>query len=117
MTRHITGRLAPMLDAAIDKHGQGENIGWETVLMPGPNQEPLMLVFLWFPGAMLGTTLNGSFQISNPVGITEEQVDAIIRDGLEAFREARTQQMAQQALQAPAAPSRGSQTASGLLIP
>lgn len=117
MTHHLTERLTPMLDAAIDTHGHGENIGWESALMSGPQQEPIFLVFLWFPGAVLGTAINASFQIGDPVGITAEQVDAIIRDGLEALRQARSQQVAQQGPQTPAGAPRGSQTPSGLLIP
>ena len=117
MKSNITAKIEPWMQAAIDKYGQGESIGWETALMPGQQGEPMFLVFIWFPGAVLGYTLNGSFHIADVLGVTEAFIDEAMRQGLEALRQARSSQIQQQAPTAAPAPARGSQTASGLLIP
>lgn len=91
--------LAPWIDAAIDKHGGGENIRWESALMPmqeAPDQPPVpvIVVFVWFPGALINMVINGSFQIRNVLSINEEEIDGLMVEFLRQMREARSQQLA-----------------------
>lgn len=119
MKFNVTEKVGYWIDAAIEEHGQGENILWETSMMPGPNQEPMVIVFLWFPGAVLGTTLNGSFPISDPLNITKPDMIEMMSEFLRQMREARSQILAQQATEAAqqsTTPPRGAQTPSGLMI-
>lgn len=96
MQHSLTAKIGPWIDSAIDNHANGEKVGWEAGLLPGQHGEAVYTVFVWFPGAVLGTSLNGSFQIADPMGITEEDVDKIMVEFLRQFREARSQALAQQ---------------------
>lgn len=115
MLHSVTEKVGPWINAAIDKHGQGEAIFWEPGLLRGQHDEALYTVFVWFPGAVLGTTLGGSFQITNPVGVTEEEIDAILTEFLRQFREARSEVLAKQ--NGHAQNGHGEQPGSGLIIP
>ena len=117
MRNTVTEHVGYWIDDAITKHGQGETILWEHTLMPGPNMEPLYTVFVWFPGALIGSALNGSFQLVNVLSIEQQEIDDLIGEVLRQFREARSQQIASQTQQQPSTPPRGAQTPSGLLIP
>lgn len=112
MNRTISEKVGYWVDEGIDLHGQGENILWESGLLAGPHSEPVFTVFIWFPGAVLSTTLNGSFQIPDPLGVTKKDVLDMMAEFLRQMREARSQQVAAQ----PLTPPRGSQTPSGILI-
>lgn len=120
MKFNITEKVGYWIDAAIEEHGQGENILWEAIVMSGPQQEPLFTVFLWFPGALMGTTLNASFQLTDPLHIEKKDISEMMAEFLRHLREARSQILAQQnaaAQQQPPAPPGAPQTPSGLLIP
>lgn len=113
MQHGLTERIGPWINAAIDNHAQGEKVGWETGLLPGPNGEALFTVFLWFPGAVLGTSLNGSFQIADPMGLTEDELDKIMVEFLRQLREARSQQIEKRSGQS----TNGHSPRSGLILP
>lgn len=118
MNYSLTAKIGPWIDDALHRHGQGENIAWEAALLPTPEGQAAFTVFVWFPGAILGTSLTGSFQVGDPLNFTSEQVDAVISDFLEQLRQARSAQAgAPAAPGGPVTPPRGGQTASGLLIP
>lgn len=119
----ITAQIAPWIDSALAEHD--EPVLWEGQLMPvppapGEQPEPRYVVFVWFPGHLVDTTLNGSFMLENPLTVTEAGIKETITNMLRALREARSQMVAAEAppdvSQPVSAPIRGSQTPSGLYI-
>lgn len=98
MSHRITSILEPWIDAAVVKWGRGEKIRWEISLMPGPDGQPLIVAFFWLPGAVLGTQVNGSAVIPDPVNITEDQIDEMVQAFLTELRNARAAQTQQHPL-------------------
>lgn len=89
----ISTRLQPWVDAAVEKHAQGDSIVWEFGLGPGPQGQPMVSIVLWLPGAVMDTAINGIINISNPMQVTEENIDQIIGGTLEQLRAQRSQQL------------------------
>lgn len=117
MQHSITSRVGPWIDRALDRFGMGDKVAWEPALIPGqPKGEPTYTVVVWFPGAVLGSVMQGSFQLPDVFGVDEEQITNIISQMLSQFREARSQQIAQEAPSGSVRLQRGTQTASGLVI-
>lgn len=117
MPHKIDEVVGPWIDAAIDKHALGEKVVWESALLVGQHQEPIFTVFVWVKGAVLGTCINGSFQVVDPLSVEEAWIDGIMSRFLEELRQARSAQVQQAAQEATAGPQRGSQRPSGLLVP
>lgn len=89
--RNLTATYTPLIDAAIAAHGQGEPICWESGLVPGANGAVVFVVFFWMPGAVLGTVVNGSMALANPLGsATTEFVDTEVARFLDAMRTERS---------------------------
>jgi hypothetical protein len=118
MLHGVTETMGPWINKGIDQHGKGENIRWESALLPSPQTgAPTYTVVVWLPAAVLGEGLMGSFQINDPLGATEQDVVALMSDFLTQMRAARSQQVEQGAQQAQQPIPRGGQTASGLFVP
>jgi hypothetical protein len=118
MTHHIDGIVGPMLDASLDKHAGTDEVLWQGQLMPSPQNrgEALYVVFFWVKGHVLGTVVQGSFAIQNPLDINAEDIDEIVADFLRQMREARSADVASQMpVEEPI--QRGQARSSGLLIP
>lgn len=95
MRHSLTEKIGPWVDAAIDKHGQGENIVWASSLTPDQGRNPTFTITVWFPGGILGSTLLGSFQVNDPLGATEEKVSEVMAEFLRQLRENRSRQIAE----------------------
>lgn len=108
-SRRITERIGPWIDAAIERHGQGEEICWETTIGPGPDGAPATMVLLWFPGAVLGTVINGSIGLHAPHLLTEAEADEVIAGSLERLRAERSRQIG--------SPAANGHRPSGLILP
>lgn len=118
MRHQVSEKIGPMVNDAITKHAGEEKILWEPQLMPGQQGEAMVVCFFWMPGANLGSTMQGSFAITDPIRVTAAEVDQTVADFLREMRTARGDQIAAQApTQSPVDVIRGSQRASGLLIP
>lgn len=123
MTQHRVGTIIePWMDAAIDKHGQGERVVWDCSIVPiqnSPHEEPkpTCAVMVWFPGPVLGTVVNGSFLIHNPLSTTEEEIDEVMASFLEQLRQARSQQLAQMHESLAEKSRTAQQQPEGLLLP
>lgn len=113
-----TEKIGRMVDSAIERHSQGERILWEPQLMPGPQGEAMLVCFFWVPGLILGETMQGSFPITNPLGVTEVDVDSLVSEFLRRMGSAMSDQIESEKPSQPVQDViRGQQRASGLLIP
>lgn len=113
-------KIGPWVNDSIARHGQDENILWEPSLMPGQQGEAILICFFWMPGAAIGSTMQGSFAIHDPLGITDAEIDEVVADFLRQMRDARTEEIVKNTphpSQSPTEVIRGQQRASGLLIP
>lgn len=93
----LSDRYAPLIEEALKKAGQGEEIAWETGLVPAQNNPtaPVLTVFLWMRAPVLGTVINGSIQFADPFNqATQEFVDEQMRTFIEALRKARSEMVA-----------------------
>lgn len=113
MRYQIEEKVGPWINDAIAKHGRGENILWGMNLMPGQQGEAMAVCFFWVPGAVLGSVVQGSFAIKDPLHITEDEIEETVAEFLRQIREARSQQIEQESPQRPI----NGQTRSGLYIP
>lgn len=110
-TNRIGDKIAPWVDEAITRHGQGEQIAWELALLPGPQGQPMPVLMFWVKGALLGSVVNGSIGLHDPLAIGHDDLVEAVRQFLEQMRQARSEQLQQQA---PASPHLNG---SGLLLP
>ena len=90
-----------------------DKISFEMSLIPSPEGTPLLVVFFWMPGPVLGKSSVGSIGLSNPAEVTKESLG----DSLREFFAQMTQARARAILEPAPAPPRGSLSASGLLLP
>lgn len=116
MQHSLTTKIGPWVDAALDKHGQNENIAWESMLTPGRDGVAVYTICLWLPGGLLGTILTASFQVNDPLGATKEKIDEVIAEILRQLRENRSQQIAE-AGNGHHPPEDGHTRPSGLILP
>lgn len=96
MTHRIGDLIAPWMDQAIDDHGQGENIRWESAMLSNQQGQPTFAIVVWMPGAILGTVVNGSFVLANPMTVTAEDIDKLMAQFLHQMREQRSAQLVKQ---------------------
>jgi hypothetical protein len=109
--RRVTDRVAPFVEEALDRFGQGEDISWEAVLAPNDQGAMSLVLVFWMPGAVLGSRMVGSAAVQNdPSTITQEATVETVRRFLDEMRTARSTQVSKAASAAPAAPS-------GLIVP
>lgn len=116
MQSQITEKVTPWINAAVEEHGQGEDISWEPSLIPGNNGEAVYTIFFWLPGAVLGSVAHGSITIGNPMGLTQEGINGVVAKFLHDLREARSRDIEARAPQ-PSAPLPPGMHPSGLILP
>jgi hypothetical protein len=94
-SKQATRKIAPWVDKAIEAHGNGEQVLWESGLVPGQQNVVLVLLF-WLPGLTPDSIIQGSVPIENPIAITEEQIDDILSRFLFEMKQARSKALADQ---------------------
>lgn len=101
MSRRLSTVLGEWLEAAFEKHANGERFMWEMTvsgkqMVPGQQPLPVLMVVVWMPSATLGEVQNGSFLLTNPIGVDEDTIDGIVHEFLDQMLQARSQSLAQQ---------------------
>lgn len=90
MSRRVTEIFAEAVEAAIGKHGQGEEIRWDTQLAPNDQGGISLVLVVWLPTGVVGEYLTGSIAFHEPPpAVTAERVDdnvAAFLSGLRAER-------------------------------
>lgn len=94
----ITDRISPWIEHAIAKYAASEKdrILWESQLMPTKDGGAQVCIFVWLPGAEIGTMAQGSFVLPNPFEVNEAMLEEILSQFLSRLRGARSQQVQQQ---------------------
>lgn len=98
-THDVQLRVSQWCDAAFERHGQGERFCFMMTVQVtppvAPNQPPSFhpAVIFWLPGAALGTVMSGAFTITNPHGITREEIDGTVRAAVDQMLNARSQDL------------------------
>lgn len=107
MQSRLSTRIEPWIEEAVERHGQGENVGWEMGFTPTP-QGPGYVLVIWLPGPVIGQSMTGQVVVTSPNLMTAETADTIIHDTLEQLRSARSEALATvPAIPGPVHPSNG----------
>jgi hypothetical protein len=96
MSKRLMTRFEPLIEAAVEKHAQGEEITWEASFGMHPQAGPSIILGVFMPSPIIGDYLTALNVIGPAPKISDEQIEEAVRGGIESLREARTQ-----ALQAP----------------
>lgn len=113
----ISDIITPWVDQALVEICNGEKIVWEGAIMPNPQDGSASFGLLfWLPGAVLGSNVQGSCLLSDPLSLDREGVKEVVVEMIRQLREARSQQVDGANPANPGAQPRG-QRPSGLLIP
>lgn len=118
----LTDQIVPWVQAAIEQHGQPDQVVWDAFpqMFPSPTNEGLITVvgvYAQMPGAVVGSTINASMAIP-PSGATRESVNDAVQQLLESLRRGRSEQLNVMEQQQMAAARNGSPSpASGLIMP
>jgi hypothetical protein len=91
----LTDQIATWAEIGLDLYRMGDNATYDVTIAVDPQQGPLVLVLLWMPSLIVGEQMQVVGAMPHPASVTEEQVIAFVREGLEAMRSQRIQQAAQ----------------------
>ncbi len=113
MSRRVTDLFTAAVEAALDTHGQGEEIRWDTQLAPNDQGGISIVLVVWLPSGTIGEYLMGSIAFHNPPPVAVGDVEANLRPFLDGLRAERTRALsvAQNGAQGPATGR------SGLILP
>lgn len=112
--RRVTDRFAEFVDAALQRHGEGEEIHWESQMAPNDQGGLSLVLIVWLPSGTVGDYLVGSAAFHGPPpALTAGRVDETVRAFLAGLRGERSKALtaAQNGAGSPAAPR------SGLILP
>jgi uncharacterized protein YbjQ (UPF0145 family) len=93
-SHRISAKVGPWIDQGFDKYLPGENVVWESGLLPTPNGLTYAVV-VWMPSLVMGEFVQGSFVLHDPVNETAEQMDRTIAEFVRQMKEARSQALSQ----------------------
>jgi hypothetical protein len=94
VSRRLTDRIAPWLDAAIERLTPDDDAVWD-VTLTNADQGPIIVLLVWMKGAVLGTVVHAAAMFGNPYGLTEDDVDRVLPQLIEALHEQRSSQLAE----------------------
>ncbi len=89
--RRISDRLNSWIEDAVSRNRLGEDLWWDSGLVVLP-QGVTMGISVWMPSLILGQSLVATAAIPNPVAISEDEVNDLIRQLIEQMREQRSRQ-------------------------
>lgn len=113
--QNVTAMITPWVQAALERHGQGEALWWDTQYLATPDSNVVLLIVLWTPGPVLRTVMNAVRPVQAPSLLTEQSTTEVVRAMLEDLRTARSE-----ALSGPLPDQNGQgvpQGPSGLILP
>lgn len=114
MTRRASDLFAEAVEAAIDRHGEGEEIRWDCSLAPNDQGGISLVLVVWLPSGTVGQHLIGSAAFHTPPPVLfPEEVDATVAAFLRDLRAQRTKDLTV-ATNGAQGPSAGR---SGLILP
>lgn len=99
----IADRITPWMEAAIERHGQGEQVVWEVSMVLAPDGLPVVIVSVWLHSGVVGSALPLVITIGNPMLLNAEEIDRAVAGALEEIRRRRSAFLAQQQAQQQAA--------------
>lgn len=91
--QRVSEVLTPWITAALREHVLGDRVLWESSLAMTPSG-PAVLLVVYLPGLVLGTSIQGHIALTNPFAITRDAVYALVQQTLEALRAQRSQEAA-----------------------
>lgn len=94
MSERITDRLAKALDAALDQHAGGEELGWDIGMLPSPNGQLLHVFTVVCPSPILGQYMQLSAVIPNSYTVTDDDCDQLVLNLLGQIAAQRSQILA-----------------------
>lgn len=94
MSRRLTDRIAPWIETALERQVGEEEAEWDVTLATNADQGPVLMLLIWMKGAVLGSVVHAAVMFGNPYGLTQEDVDRMVPQLVEALREQRTAQLA-----------------------
>lgn len=81
----LSDRVVPLLQEALERHCQGEEIEWDYSFIQIPQQGTMMQMTLWLKGMVLDTTFLFCFAFTPK--LSDEQLDVTMHDALtQAFK-------------------------------
>lgn len=114
MTRRITDRFAEYVDAAIQRHGEGEEIFFETQIAPNDQGGVSLVLIVWLPAGVVGEYIVGSVAFHEaPPAVTAARVDENVMRFLAGLRGERSKAIGE----AHGTPYSAPQAQSGLILP
>jgi hypothetical protein len=102
-TRRVSARMAGWVDEALERLAPGEDIAWETGLVPNGTGLTVVLV-LWTPSPVLGELVLTYTALADPVRNPQDQslVDDLVRSLVEQLRHASSEALKRGLEQLPA---------------
>ena len=88
LTQEIANVIAVKLPEIVS-----EEVFWDLTMALGPDGSPVIFLFFFMPGAIIGTTVNCTLVMSNPETITVEDVEKVIRTAYEGLQKGRSEQL------------------------
>lgn len=113
-SRRVTEVFAEHVDAAIQRHGEGEEIFYEVQIAPNDQSGVSLVLVVWLPSGVVGEWIVGSIAFHEaPPSITAGRVDENINRFLAGMRAERSKAIGA----ATGTPYSAPQAQSGLILP
>lgn len=92
MTLRLSTKLATWIDEELPPLLLGDKAEFELVIAMGP-QGPLVIVTLFAPGPVLGSTMLAVAQMENPAAVTKEGINQMLAGLIRMLADERTKQL------------------------
>ena len=89
-SRRAIDKIGPWVEKALDLHGHGEDIFWDTGIGPDQHGAPSLILVLWMPSGVVGTSIPMMINVANPLSLDEDTLVGAIGSALERTRQQRT---------------------------
>lgn len=110
MTTRVTRAWERWVETALGRYAVGDHAVWEAGLVVG-QQGPMIVMTIWMPGPILGTTIQNTLTFGAPATQTEETVANAVRTAVAMMHEQRSRTLAN----LPPPPSNGERP--GIILP
>lgn len=118
----LIDKVMTWIQEAVERYAYEDRVVWDAFpqMFPSPANQGLITalgIYLEIPGVVVNTAVQTSLAVQ-PNGVTQDSIDAVIRETMENLREARSQQIASMEKQQATAARNGNPSPShGLILP
>lgn len=88
----VSSQVESLIEHALDEQNIREEVSYDLAIVPTDKGASLYVTF-WMNGAILGTIINSSSFLVNPPLVTQDNINELVRNIVEALRAERSTQL------------------------